>query len=79
MADADSSAIADWLESVRAGLGSYASAFLDYGATTTADLCELDEDDIDAIKTVLSKAEGGPLPPLRIKQIVKSLGELKKT
>ena len=45
-ADRDVSA---WLDGVRAGLGKHTDVFVKYGASTLADLWELDVDDIDQL------------------------------
>jgi hypothetical protein len=45
-ADGDVSA---WLDGVRAGLGKHADVFVEYGASTLADLRELDVDDINQL------------------------------
>ena len=60
--------VSAWLDGVRAGLGKLADVFVEYGASTVADLRELDEDDIDQLAEQLRSLPGGPAP-LQVKQI----------
>ena len=69
---AESAAIAAWLEKVRAGLGTHAHVFMEYGATTVADLGDVGEEDIDALVDALESRDPRPRP-LQIKQIARAL------
>ena len=69
---AESAAIAARLEKVRAGLGTHAHVFMEYGATTVADLGDVGEEDIDALVDALESRDPRPRP-LQIKQIARAL------
>lgn len=72
MAEQPSSDIATWLEATRAGLGIHAPVLVAYGASTVADLADLDEADFEKLSTLLA-ASPAPPAPLQLKQIMKAL------
>ena len=64
--------IRSWLEGIRAGLGSHAAIFIDYGASDVKDLGDLDDEDVFKLRSQLEAARDRPAP-LQVKQIIKHL------